>query len=279
MSRDSMQYVEHPVPEDLRGHLACVWHLVDAAPAGVAQTIYPDGCCELIVHLGVPPRAWDPQRGWHDQAATLFAAQHLGPVRLLATEPLNCIGLRLQPEASTMLGARSRFRDRIVDLADIDVTLSRQLERAAQAFAKGSKEALWPVVRRIVARQPIDARVSKAVSHLRDSGGSARIEGLARSLGCSLRTLQTRFRRQVGLTPKEFARVMRLRATLRALDTSDSELVDIAADLNFADQAHISRETRRITGLAPARLRAALRKDRDGETAARLAAAFVRGRA
>jgi transcriptional regulator GlxA family with amidase domain len=73
--------------------------------------------------------------------------------------------------------------------------------------------------------------------------------------------------------------VMRLRATLRALDESDAALSDLAAEAGFADQAHASRELRRITGLAPSRLRAALRQDRGGDAAVRLAAAFVRGRA
>ena len=272
-----MEYLEHVVPADLRLHLASAWRLVDGSPAGETQTIYPDGCCELIVHLASAPRGWDAQRGWHDQAATLFAAQHLGPVRLLATMPIDCVGLRLRPEASAILGGRSLVRDRILDLAEIDAPFSRALRRAARAFAHGDAGALWSLVKRRLASQPIDAAVAGAVARLRDSAGATRIETVARAAGLSLRSLQTRFRRHVGLTPKEFARVMRLRATLQAMDAGDAALVDLAADQGFADQAHATREVRRITGLAPARLRAALRKDRTGEAAVRLAAAFVRG--
>lgn len=272
-----MEYREHEVPAGLRTHLASAWRLVDAAPAGEAQTIYPDGCCELIVHLASPPRGWDAQRGWHDQAATLFAAQHLGPVRLLASRPLDCVGLRLQPEASAVLGGRSLVRDRILDLAEVDAPFSRALRRAARAFAHGDADALWSVVKRRLASQPIDAAVAGAVARLRDSAGATRIETVARATGLGLRSLQMRFRRHVGLTPKEFARVMRLRATLQAMDAGDDALAELAADRGFADQAHATREVRRITGLAPARLRAALRKDRAGEAAVRLAAAFVRG--
>jgi AraC-like DNA-binding protein len=283
-----MEYREHAVPAELRRHLASVWRLVDASPAGEAQTIYPDGCCELIVHLATPPRGWDAHRGWHDQAATLFAAQHLGPVRLLASSPIDCVGLRLQPEASAILGGRSLVRDRILDLAGVDAPFSRALRRAARAFANGETGVLWALVKRRLASQralvkrrlasqPIDGAIAGAVAQLRGSTGATRIETVARTAGLSLRTLQTRFRRQVGLTPKEFARDMRLRATLQAMDAGDSALVDLAADQGFADQAHATREVRRITGLAPARLRAALRKDRAGEAAVRLAAAFVRG--
>jgi AraC-like DNA-binding protein len=265
------------VPAHLRRHLACIWHLVDPSPGGVTQTIYPDGCCELIVHLATPPRAWDEQRGWHDQTDTLFASQHLGPVRLQATRPMECVGLRLQPEASSALGGRTLVRDHILDLAAIDATLARALRSAIRGFVAGDAAALWRLVERRIAEQPIDEPVSRAVAQLRESAGATRIDGLARSLSISLRTLQTRFRRDVGLTPKEFARIMRLRATLKALEDGEAALADVAADRGFADQAHATRELRRITGLAPARLRAALRQDRDGEVAVRLAAAFVRG--
>jgi AraC-like DNA-binding protein len=274
-----MQYREYPVPENLRRHVACLWRLSDAQPAGGVQTIYPDGCCELIVHLGTPPRAWDAKQDWHDQAATLFAAQHLHAVRLQAAGPLECVGLRLQPEASTVLGKGTRVRNRILDLAQIDASLARALRRAVRDFLAGDDAAPWRLAERSFARHELDAQVAQAVALLRESAGAIRIESVARRVCLSLRSLQVRFRAAVGLTPKEFARVMRLRATLRALGDGDDGIAEVAAERGFSDQAHATRELRRITGLAPARLRAALRTDRDGDAAIRLAAAFLRGNA
>jgi AraC-like DNA-binding protein len=274
-----MHYREYPVPDTLVQHVACLWRLADPEPGGGTQTIYPDGCCELIVHLGAPPRAWDARRGWHDQATTLFAAQHLNPVRLQATGPMECVGLRLQPAASAVLGGATRVRDRVLDLAGIDAGLSRALRRATRDFLGGDGAALWRFAERRLAREPVDVEMVRAVALLRACSGVTRIEHLARQLGLGLRSLQVRFRRSVSLTPKEFARVMRLRATLRALEDGDDALAEVAADRGFADQAHATRELRRITGLAPARLRAALRKDRGGDAAIRLAAAFLRGHA
>jgi AraC-like DNA-binding protein len=94
-----------------------------------------------------------------------------------------------------------------------------------------------------------------------------------------LRSFQTRFLECVGLGAKEYARLLRLQATIRALDGDDSPLSQLAFDAGFADQAHATRELARLTGLTPARLRAALRRDREGDDTIRLAAAFVRGRA
>ena len=90
-----MDYREFPVPPSLRRHVACVWYLRDEAPVAEVQTIYPDGCCELIVHLGPSMRACDAEHGWHIQAALLFAAQQRGAVRLSAQARVHCLGVRL----------------------------------------------------------------------------------------------------------------------------------------------------------------------------------------
>jgi AraC-like DNA-binding protein len=275
-----MDYREYPVPEPLQRHIGCVWRLRDDAPAGAPQTIYPDGQCELVVHLVSPPECWDLTTGWHRQAPTLFAAQRVTAVRLRVTQPLDCLGLRLRPAASGLLVGRGLWahRDRIVDLAGIDHVFSRSLHAAMRAFARGDDVKLWRLLARVCASQELDGRIESAAARLQASAGKARIDAAARASGMSLRGFQIRFRQCVGTTPKEFARLMRLQATLRALD-GDSSLSELAADRGFSDQAHATRELRRITGLTPARLRTELRRDREGDAAVRLAAAFVRGHA
>lgn len=274
-----MQYREYPAPPGLASHVECAWRLSQPRPAGAPQTIYPDGRCELIVHLAAPPRCWDSVRGWHVQARTLFAAQRAVAVRLEAVAPLDCIGVRLQPAASNALwrGAAARHRDQVADLSSLDPGFSRALARAARQFARGKPEALWTLLTRRCAAMPVDARVSGAIERLERDAGRSRIEALARAAALSMRGFQVRFRAAVGLTPKEFARLTRLQSTLRALDASDTKIAALASDAGYADQAHATRELRRVTGHTPARLRSALRRDRDGDAAVRLAAAFVRG--
>lgn len=274
-----MDYLEYPVPEDLRRLIQCAWRLRDVRSQGVVQTIYPDGHCELVVHLASPPHCWDLATGWHQQAATLFAAQRVTAVRLRVTERIDCVGLRLRPAASDAFDARALadHRDRIVDLATIDRAFSESLRTVVREFTNGVDAPMWQLLRRRVAGHRLDERIETAVRRLAESAGKSRIDAAARASGLSMRGFQSRFRQRVGLTPKEFARLMRLQATVHALDGEDGSISDLAADTGFADQAHATRELRRVTGLTPAKLRAELRRDRDGEAAVRLAAAFVRG--
>ncbi len=275
-----MDYLQHPPPPALARHVESVWRLRAPVPDGV-QTIYPDGRCEIIVHLAGPPRCWDAADGWHEQARTLFAAQRVTAVRLASRGALDCVGVRLMPAASALVAPRGlgQLRDRIVDLATLDSPLSQALRGAARRFAAGDAGALWRLLERRCAAHAVDARIERATARLEATGGRARIDAIARAAALSIRGLQTRFRAQVGLAPKEFARVLRLQATLRALDTHDASLAAIASETGFADQAHVTRELKAVTGLTPARLRAALRADRGGDAAIEIAAAFVRGHA
>lgn len=275
MSR--VDYQEFPVPERLRRHFACVWRLTGRMPRAGIQTIYPDGRCEIIAKLDSRSRLWDAVAGWHEQAPTLFAAQRVTAVQFEPLDEMNDVAVRIQPAASGVLTPDlAALRDCVVDLATVDASLSRSFAAAARAFAAGDPRRLWKLLTRLADRHPLDTRIEAAVARLEATGGGARIGALARAASWSPRSLQTRFLTAVGLSPKEFARVMRLQATLRALD-GNSPLVDLASDSGFADQAHATREVKRVTGLTLARLRDELHRDRDGGTAIEVAAAFVRG--
>jgi AraC-like DNA-binding protein len=272
-----MDYREHPVPEPLRRHVACVWRLSDPNPRAGVNTIYPDGRCELIVQLGGRSRLWDAIDGWHQQAATLFAAQRVTAVQFEPAGGLDDLGVRLQPAASTLITRDlAPLRDRVVDLASLDAQASERLALAARAFVAGQPDPLWQWLTTRCSAHALDAKVEGAVAQLDAAGGQTKIETLAKSAALSVRSLQTRFLACVGLTPKEFAGVQRLQATLRALD-GETPLAELATDSGFSDQAHATREIKRVTGLTPSRLRDELRRDRDGRAAIEIAAAFVRG--
>jgi AraC-like DNA-binding protein len=277
----AMDYCEFPVPAGLRRHVECAWRLRDDAPSGSPQVVYPDGRCELIVHLAAPMRRQEPGADWQLQSPSLFAAQQTAPVRLAATGALACIGVRLQPAASAALvGARlAQWRDRIVDLDTLDAAFGQQLRQAARRFDDDAGDpALWQVLEHRLLPCEVDPRIEAAIGCLDDARGDVRLPALARLARLSVRGLQIRFLASVGLGIKAYARVLRLQAVVRSLDGGDASLAGMAATTGFADQAHVTRELRRLTGLTPARMARALREQRDDDAALRLAAAFVRGR-
>lgn len=280
MSDAGMDYAEHPVAAELRRHVQCLWLLRDDAPDDAIQTIWPDGRCELLAEFGVPLRFHGADGAVRADQPLCFAAQQLGPIRLQAAGPVLCLGLRLAPACSGLIAdARlPSLRDHAPDLHTLDPAFADDFRAAAQAaIDTGSPDALWTLLRARCAGFAPDPLVERAVDLLDGADGDLRIAALAQQLGVGLRTLQARFLDQVGMTPKEYARVRRLQALLRTLDAERGDIADAAARHGYSDQAHATRDLQRWTGTTPARLVRALRGDPDGADALRLAAAFVRG--
>lgn len=276
-----MDYIEHPPPADLGRYLQCLWALRDDAPGDDIQVIYPDGRCELLAELGVPLRFHDAIGGIRADQPFCFAGQQLGPIRLQATGPVLCIGLRLTPACSGLIaGTRLQaLRDSAPDLYTLDPGFADAFQHAARAYADTQDpEPLWQLLRVRCATFTPDPLVERAVEILDALGGDLRIADLAKQLGIALRTLQGRFLQAVGLSPKEYARVRRLQALLHTLDAEPVAIADAAARHGFSDQAHATHDLARWTGTTPAKLIRALHGDPNGEDAVRLAAAFVRGR-
>ena len=59
------------------------------------------------------------------------------------------------------------------------------------------------------------------------------------------------FARVFGISPEAFRTRVRARLALRSIEDSQTPLARIAADLGFADQAHMTRSVRRLTGTTP----------------------------
>lgn len=77
-------------------------------------------------------------------------------------------------------------------------------------------------------------------------------EEAATRLAVSVRTLQRMTHRHVGLSPAAMIRRRRLQeAAVRVREQPDTDLASIAADLGYADHAHLTRDFQAVLGLAP----------------------------
>jgi AraC family transcriptional regulator len=68
--------------------------------------------------------------------------------------------------------------------------------------------------------------------------------------------LARQFRAAHGCTVGEYIRIIRITFARQQLKESDQPIADIAIDAGFADQSHLSKSFRRITGESPAAYRA-----------------------
>lgn len=72
------------------------------------------------------------------------------------------------------------------------------------------------------------------------------------TLSLSQRQLERHFQKWMNITPKYYQRIIRVNKTLQALKLNpDAELVDLAFQYGFTDQAHMTREFQTIAKITP----------------------------
>lgn len=90
------------------------------------------------------------------------------------------------------------------------------------------------------------------------------ISDWADRMGLAVASVSRGFARAYGVTPKRFRLEARALRAVRVLRHGNGSLAELAAELGFADQAHMSRAIAATTGLSPLRLRAKLVQERRG---------------
>lgn len=76
---------------------------------------------------------------------------------------------------------------------------------------------------------------------------------LLKKEGVGLRTLQRKFKQEVGLTPKEYLRIRRMNKVESAISGHVHPL-QIVADFDFADHAHLIKECKQLRAFTPGEL-------------------------
>jgi AraC-like DNA-binding protein len=221
---ESDVYREWAPPAWAREAIACFWmRRGDGRPVRVI----PDGSVDIVWREGAGATVAGP-----DTAAWI---SRTAPDALI-------VGARFRAGAGQALGRPlDELRDTRISLDAFGFDLDADLDRAV------APQAVTDLALRLAAATPPDAAVQAAARLLRDPG--SRVEEVAATLGISDRQLRRRFLATVGYSPKTLQRILRLRRFLAAASAAD--LARGALSAGYADQAHLTREVRALTGLTP----------------------------
>jgi AraC-like DNA-binding protein len=95
-----------------------------------------------------------------------------------------------------------------------------------------------------------DRLMAAAVAWLEQQTRAKRIDDLTRYIGLSQSALERRFRRVVGVSPKKFASLVRLRRAVQMRATG-TDFTAAAYAAGYFDQSHFINDFRRATGRSP----------------------------
>ncbi|MEU7003173.1 helix-turn-helix transcriptional regulator [Nonomuraea sp. NPDC046570] len=212
-------YLEWAPPVALRERIVCLWR--SAADVGETSLVVPDACVDLI---------WSPH-------GPQVAGPDTGPFRVRLRPGDVYRGIRFRPGAvGGVLGVPiAELRDRRVPFADLGLPEDLTLDQLAT---------------RLRATPTPDPAASAMAEALR-LGSSVR--EVAWELGVSERHLHRRCVAGFGYSPKTLQRIVRFQRALR-LARRGMALAEVAAVSGYADQAHLSNDVKRLSGVPMGKL-------------------------
>jgi AraC-like DNA-binding protein len=245
----------HHRPTHLAQFVDLIW-LFDGTMACLRERTFPNGLLEIIVHLG--PRYSIVEEGTTSlcPVASVSGLQLRHLVVEAPPDRTTVLGIRLTPAGAYALFATPlhELSGVTIDLEDVAGDATVELVDAC-ADARAGQDCIDAAVRwidRRLARTPrIDAGIGWMVEEIARRDGAVSIAQLRDALGWSKTRLTTTFGEQVGVSPKQYARVRRFTRALNLIHTGRLPFVDVAANGGYYDQPHLNAEFKELSGFTP----------------------------
>ena len=176
-----------------------------------------------------------------------------GNVRVRGQD-IECLQMRLSPVvAHGVLGASPELGGTVVALEDLwggDATRIQEQLRAAGSWDDRFAIAEAALARRHQAGPAVDPEVAFVWGQMVTRRGRVRVDQLAAEVGWSRKRLWSRFRSQVGVTPKRATQLVRFDHAAHRLAAGVSAAL-VAAESGYVDQSHLHRDVMAFAGVTP----------------------------
>jgi AraC-like DNA-binding protein len=240
------KYREYKPLPDLQHFIKCYWSYSADFSAGIPDDInpvIPDGCVDIIFDLNLPTQS------------QCFV---VGPMTVpIQNTENNLFGVRLMPgkAASFFDSPLKEMTDQIVNINKIGKLRTDDIAEnlASEACTVNKIRYIGSVIDKILPNlPPLEKEIEFAIKAIELSKGIINVQKIASRIGWSRQHFTRRFLNITGLTPKFFSQVIRVNRIIKACkDKRCHGLCDLALMGGYFDQAHMTNEFRRITGITP----------------------------
>lgn len=215
--------------------------------APIQHEIFPDGCVSLFYHRN---------DNFNLKQLTLTGL-NLETI-ITPVFPTDIFwGMRLSPAAcaSVLRANPVIFRmERILEADKFPHLTDGLLEKLNDCKSFEEAIAIYEIRLKELAfgQNLFDEKIVQAIEIIEQTSGEIKISEIAEALNLSTRQLERRFKTSSGLSPKQFARTRRIRATaVDLVENNNQNWANRAAEIGFADQAHLTREFVSVTKRSP----------------------------
>lgn len=247
--------VTQHVPKKLSDYISrfTVFHFTETTPV----MLNPEGFVEMIFQLGCEIRQTSiDAENWKCRPLHFIGGLHNRSYLVKPSKPgAQLISVRFKPDCAKYFipDRLNLFKNRLVDLGD--VFTGRKLATLEPVFQSGKIADSLDIVETFLMQNFRERRlsiISKTVEEIYRKSGFVNVASLAQMAFLSPPQFRKRFNEEVGMSPKEYSKIVRVNHITGLLASSPEEnLTQLTYRLGYFDQAHFIRDFRSVTGRSP----------------------------
>ncbi len=254
-----MNYQTFQPHPDLQSLVSCYWTLeVLAENDAEKQRIVPDGCIEMAFILGDDIKRYTSENEFILQPRAMILGQTIEPFYIKPTGYINTFAIRFYP-----YGFANFVTTPIKNLANKETPIELLFgENSANALeqkiiqATDTNERIKIIenflLRKLNDKVIIDTIVKTTIDTLFSTRGSTSINKVLKDNLSKRRQLERKFQKQIGISPKQLGKVIRLQTALKILLNQEMDsFTQVAYESDYYDQAHFIKDFKEFTGTTP----------------------------
>ena len=254
-----MNYQTYKPHKDLESIVKFYWTLeVPFDPKNQRQKIVPDGCLEMTFNFGDKIRRYTSDNNFILHPNAMVMGQRTKSFDILPTGNVDTFAICFYP-----IGFANFVTMPLENLVDKETPISElfgqsvadELEQQ-MIQAADSRQRIDIIesflLKTLSEKNTISNIVKSTVDALLKTNGTTRINVLLKDNISKRRQLERHFRKQIGISPKQLSKAIRLQTTLNLLLNKKSEtLTDIAYEIDYFDQNHFIKDFKDLVGVTP----------------------------
>jgi hypothetical protein len=254
-----MKYQTFQPYPDLESLVKCYWTLeVSAEENSPRQRIIPDGCIEMIFILGDDIKRYTSDDEFIIQPRAMVLGQTIEPFYIEPTGYVNSFAARFYPYgfANFVTAPIKKLanKETPIDLLFGENSAKELEQKIIQATNTENRIEIIEdfLLKKFKNEVIIDSIVKSTIDIILSTKGGTPINAILNEDLSKRRQLERKFSKQVGISPKQLGKVIRLQAALKMLLNKQSEnLTQIAYKSEYYDQAHFIKDFKEFTGTRP----------------------------
>lgn len=243
---------------DLANFVKCYWTLessIEDTPK--RNTIIPDGTMKLIFHYG--DLYWHhPENGKSFLQPRCFLIGQL--TKPYIVEPVGKTGtfvVRFHPNGFSPFTniPIKEMENKPIDFKQLFGKKGERLGEEilnAETTSQRINLAETFLIELLKTKEVKDRIINSTIEIISKYKGQLSVNELSNQVNLSRRILARKFSSNIGLSPKQLSKIVRLQTSLKSLLQKDkTKLTDLAYENEYFDQAHFIKEFKEFTGITP----------------------------